>query len=62
MLSSQMDIRTTDSHSIISLETKQRLNQASDIKIGKHVWLGNGCRVLKGAVIGDNSVIVQHQW
>lgn len=27
------------------------------IKIGKNVWLGGGCYVLKGSVIGDNSII-----
>ncbi|MFD4817037.1 acyltransferase [Peribacillus butanolivorans] len=57
MLSSNIEIRTTDSHSIISLENNKRTNKASDIYIGKHVWLGNSCRIWKGANIGNNSVI-----
>ncbi len=28
------------------------------IKIGKNVWIGAGCTVLDGAVIGDNTVVV----
>jgi acetyltransferase-like isoleucine patch superfamily enzyme len=57
MFSSNIDIRTTDSHSILSLESKKRINTAGDIKVGNHVWLGNGCKLLKGANIGDNCVI-----
>ncbi|MBM3249752.1 MAG: acyltransferase [Candidatus Omnitrophica bacterium] len=29
----------------------------SDVIIGKNVWIGNRCMVLKGVTIGDNSVI-----
>lgn len=57
MLSSNIEIRTTDSHSIISLENNKRTNKASNIYIGNHVWLGNSCRIWKGAYIGNNSVI-----
>lgn len=28
------------------------------IKIGKNVWIGAGCTILDGAVIGDNTVVV----
>ncbi len=28
------------------------------IKIGRNVWIGAGCTVLDGAVIGDNTVVV----
>lgn len=27
------------------------------VKIGNNVWIGSGCIILKGAIIGDNSVI-----
>lgn len=57
MLSSQIDIRTSDSHSIISLDDNNRENLAKDVRIGKHVWIGNGCKVWKGADVGDGSII-----
>ncbi|MFK7803675.1 MAG: DapH/DapD/GlmU-related protein [Anaerolineae bacterium] len=28
------------------------------IKIGKNVWIGAGCTILDGAVIGDNTIVV----
>ena len=57
MFSSNIDIRTTDSHSIIALDTNVRENLAKDIIIGNHVWLGNSSKVWKGSLIGDNSII-----
>lgn len=56
LLSEEIVMRTSDSHSIFDLEGK-RLNPAQDIKIGDHVWIGNRVILLKGARVGDNSVI-----
>jgi len=28
------------------------------IKIGNNVWIGAGCTILDGAVIGDNTIVV----
>jgi acetyltransferase-like isoleucine patch superfamily enzyme len=52
-----VDIRNGDSHSIIDVETKKRLNPSKDIVIGDHVWLGAYSQILKGANIGENSVV-----
>jgi acetyltransferase-like isoleucine patch superfamily enzyme len=57
MFSSGIEIRTTDSHSIISLETNKRINYGEDILIGNHVWIGKDARIWKGANIGNDSII-----
>lgn len=57
MLSSDIDIRSGDSHSIIDLATGKRINYASNIKIEDHVWIGAHAKILKGVVIAKNSVI-----
>jgi len=57
MLSQGIYIATTDSHSIISLDSKKRLNKAANVFIGKHVWIGRNVTINKGVFVGDNSVI-----
>lgn len=57
MFSSGIDIRNGDSHSIFSLETGQRLNNAENVKIGNHVWLTKDVTILKGSSIANNIVI-----
>lgn len=49
--------RTSDTHSIISLDTKKRINKAKDIIIGNRVWIADDVDILKGATICDGSVI-----
>ncbi|MEY2857614.1 MAG: hypothetical protein RLZZ74_1926 [Cyanobacteriota bacterium] len=57
MLSSDIDIRSGDSHSIIDLSTGERINYASSIKIEDHVWIGAHAKILKGVSIAKNSVV-----
>jgi acetyltransferase-like isoleucine patch superfamily enzyme len=57
MFSSGIDIRNSDSHSIIDLKTKKRINPAKDIVIGNHVWVGYNAQILKGTEIGDNCIV-----
>ncbi len=57
LISSQVIIRTSDSHSIISKETGQRLNQGANVIIGNHCWIGYGATILKGSCIGADSVV-----
>lgn len=57
MLAYDIEIRTTDSHSILDEATGERINQDQSIQIGTHVWLGARSTVLKGVTIGDESVI-----
>lgn len=48
---------TSDMHSILDLETMERINTARDIVIARHVWVGIGTRILKGAKIGEDTII-----
>lgn len=57
LFASWVDIRNTDSHSVIDLATGKRINFGKDIKIGNHVWLGNRVQVNKGVTIGDGAVV-----
>lgn len=57
MLSSGIYIATTDSHSILDLQTGERTNPALDIVIGDHVWIGRNVTIRKGCLIGRNSII-----
>lgn len=56
LFSSEIDVRTTDSHSIFNADG-ERINLDKNIVIGEHVWIGRMVSILKGSVIGDGSVI-----
>ena len=56
MISSNVQIRTGDSHSILDMEGN-RINPAQSVKIGNHCWIGEGAKILKGVDLsGDNIV------
>ena len=56
MISSYVQIRTGDSHSIVDLEGN-RINPAESVEIGNHCWIGEGSKVMKGVRLeGDNVV------
>jgi acetyltransferase-like isoleucine patch superfamily enzyme len=57
MLSSNVEIRSSDGHSILDQKTGERLNPAKNVTIGDHVWLGAGVKVMKGARLGSRSVV-----
>lgn len=57
MLAKFVEIRTGDSHSIIEIETGERINYASNVTLEEHVWVGAHAKILKGVTIGHNSVI-----
>lgn len=56
LFSYKIDVRTTDSHKIFNSDW-ERINSDRDIVIGEHVWIGRMVSVLKGAKIGEGSVI-----
>ena len=56
LISSNVNIRNTDSHSIVDMNGK-RLNYGKDISIGNHVWICNNVTILKGSKINNNSII-----
>lgn len=49
--------RTSDSHSIFSYCTGERINCDRSIKIGDHTWIGRSCIINKG-VEGDDDVVL----
>jgi len=57
MFAYDIDLRTGDSHSILSQATRERLNPAADIRIGNHVWVAAHSILLKGTAIPDDSVV-----
>jgi acetyltransferase-like isoleucine patch superfamily enzyme len=57
MFSSDIKLKTGDSHSIIDVESKNRINPAGNIFIGNHCWLGQEVIILKNTRIGDNCVV-----
>lgn len=57
MFSVNTSLLNSDAHPIIDLATGTRVNNASNIFIGNHVWFGQDVTVLKGAKIGDGTVI-----
>ncbi len=57
MFSREIEIRTTDAHSVIDRETGRRLNKPASIVVGDHVWVGVGAIINKGAQIPSDSIV-----
>lgn len=56
MFSNNISVRTTDSHSILNSKG-DRTNNAANIHIGNHIWIGLQALILKGARIENNCII-----
>lgn len=56
MISSYVQIRTGDSHSIVDL-AGNRINPAQAVEIGNHCWIGEGAKVLKGVKLEGDDVV-----
>lgn len=57
MLSTDILIRTGDKHSIIDVESNQRINPSRDVRIADRVWIGRDVQILKGTVLHPESVV-----
>jgi acetyltransferase-like isoleucine patch superfamily enzyme len=57
MFANDIDLRTSDSHSVIDASTGERLNYPGNINIGRHVWIAPHSVILKGVDIGENSIV-----
>lgn len=62
MLSSDVNLRTADGHSMWQAGGQERIDKSGDIVIGNHVWLGNGSRVARGSRIGNGAVLGQRSF
>lgn len=56
MISSNVQIRSGDSHSIMTLNG-ERINPAESIEIGDHVWIGQGAKIMKGVTLEKDSIV-----
>jgi acetyltransferase-like isoleucine patch superfamily enzyme len=57
MFANDIDIRAGDSHSIIDKASGKRINFAEDVAIGDRVWVAAHSIILKGAQLGEDSVV-----
>ena len=57
MLSYDVIIRTTDSHTVYDINTKELLNPDKNVIIGNHVWIAAYSKIMKGAIIPDNCIV-----
>ncbi len=56
LFSSDVVLRTGDSHSILN-QSGQRINPSEDITLANHVWVGNRAILTKGASVAQDSVV-----
>ena len=56
LISSYVQIRTGDSHSILDMEGN-RINKAQSVIVGNHVWIGEGAKILKGVILEGDDII-----
>lgn len=57
MISDNVEIWSTDGHSIIDLCSGEILNASMPVAIGNSVWLGKNSVVLKGVKVGDGTIV-----
>ncbi len=57
MISTGVEVRTSDSHAILDIAGGCQVNLPEDVVVGPHVWLGREVLVMKGVTIGRGSVI-----
>jgi carbonic anhydrase/acetyltransferase-like protein (isoleucine patch superfamily) len=56
MMSVGSDIRNTDGHSVLELDSGDRVNPAADVIVEDHAWIGLRVQILKGVRIGGHSI------
>ena len=56
MFSSNINIRTGDSHSILDADGN-RINPGQSVSIGDHVWIGEGAKIMKGVQLHGDTIV-----
>ncbi len=56
MIARNVIIYDSDHHQIYSRDMKMK-NSPKDVRAGNHVWIATNAVILKGSIIGDNSII-----
>lgn len=49
-----------DFHTTIDLKSNRYNPISAPIKIGNHVWIANGCSIMKGTHIASNTIVASH--
>ncbi len=68
MFSSGIEVRTSDSHSVVDITTMKRHNNPKGVVIGDHVWVGKGaviqrgCQIADDNIVGINSLYAEYLW
>ena len=57
MISYDVEIRNTDSHKILDLNTNKWINKGKEVLIGDNVWIATRTIILKGSKILNGSII-----
>lgn len=57
MFAYDIEVRTGDSHSVLSRDTGERLNPAKSVTIGNHVWVAAHSYLLKGTTLAEDSIV-----
>ncbi|SHI73322.1 transferase hexapeptide (six repeat-containing protein) [Roseomonas rosea] len=57
MFATGITIRTSDSHGIVDLATREQVNAPEPVVVGPHVWLGQDSLLMKGVTIGAGSIV-----
>lgn len=57
MLSREIEIRTSDYHSVIDMSSGVRINKPRSIVIGDHVWIGMRALISKGSILPTNTIV-----
>jgi acetyltransferase-like isoleucine patch superfamily enzyme len=50
-------IMPCDGHSILDVETDNIVNIPAPITIGNHCWIGNSCKIIRGATLPNNTIV-----
>lgn len=50
-------IMPCDGHSILDMKTNHIVNIPTPISIGNHCWIGNSCKIIRGAKLPNNTIV-----